>query len=111
MDGFRNPQLSDWPDFRSGGRCGAGGISLQFGHTGCQPIVLLAGFGGHRLYRLELLARHKIHIGDELLQPLPYKGIDLVLDAVGGARRIGEEFREAVEQRIFGLHGLYMTIR
>src|ERR1051325_6993336 len=88
----------------------------RFGLERCDPclqaLVFGARLGGHCLDRLELLARHEVHVCDEPFQPLFDECVDLVAHAFRGARGIGEDSGHAVEERIVGLcHGaLLMTL-
>ncbi len=108
-----NPQLSNGRGaWFSSGLYGARRIHLvfKFRKTRFQALIFGARLCRHRLYRLEFLTRHEIHIGYQLLEALTHEGVDLGADAVRSTGRVGEELGKAVEDGIFGLHAGYMAV-
>src|SRR5262245_52345184 len=63
-----------------------------------QALVLLARFLRHRLDRVELLALHDIEAIEDALRLGAHDAFDLLADAVGGARGVGNELAELVEK-------------
>src|SRR5580698_8433318 len=83
------------------------GRTAQFGlqrrDPGLQRLVFLARQPGHVLDRLELLALDDVEVAQDLFSLVAYDGIDLALDALGGAGGVVHQAADLVEKPIAGL--------
>src|SRR5262245_32234966 len=75
---------------------GEGGF--ERGNAFVQALVLRTRLLRHRLDRVELLALHDIEAIEDALRLRAHDAFDLLADAVGGARGVGDELAEFVEE-------------
>src|SRR5262245_6095097 len=90
------------------GRFGGGRLALaaqalgegrfERGNAFVQALVLLARLLRHRLDGVELLALHDIEAVEDAFRLGAHDAFDLLADAVGGARGVGDELAELVEK-------------
>src|SRR5258708_25446028 len=79
---------------------------LQFGNAAQQIFLLGASLHRHRLDRVELLAAHQIHPGENALQLTAQPRLDLVAHAGKSARRTTGDTSHVVEEAGLALHGV-----
>src|SRR6267154_1225990 len=85
---------------RRGGNAEPG---FQHGDARLQRLVLLARQPRHVLDRLELLALDDVEVAQEFFGLVADHGIDLALDALGGAGSVVHQAADLVEKPIAGL--------
>ena len=81
--------------------------SFEDGDAARQGLVLFARTGGHRLDRLELLARHDVHVAQHALALSTNEGRNLALHALRGAGGVRHQLGDLVKETVVGLgHGV-----
>jgi len=79
-------------------------LLLQSGYLDTQILLLGARLLGDLLDRLELLARHHVHLGQPALDALAQPALDLLADARERIDRAVRNPGQIIEQTVIGLH-------
>src|ERR1019366_7078264 len=88
-------------------RWGSAKLGLQRGDARLEPLVLLARQPRHVLDRLEFLALDDVEVAQDFFGLIADHGVDLALDALGGARGVIHQAPDLVEKPIAGLGHLW----
>src|ERR1019366_5035627 len=82
-------------------------LGFQHGDARLQRLVFLARQPRHVLDRLELLALDDVEVAQDFFGLIADHGVDLALDALGGARGVIHQTPDLVEKPIAGLGHLW----
>src|SRR3546814_10646611 len=70
-----------------------------------QRVRIVAGGGGHRLYRFEFVAAHEVGSADEFANALAHRGLGFAPNPGQRADRAVYDFGKVVEKEILRLNG------